>query len=185
MQESKYLIRENYRNINWKYYVYYDADSPTGLRWLNPPGYKMKSGDVAGSSRHSNGRASVRLSDKNYACSLIVWSLFNELKDGFVIDHINGNPVDNKIENLRQVSVPTNMKNTKKKINKIGKTGVYLLTSKTDNYYVANWIDPDGTKRTINYSISKLGEIHALHLATYTRDYFVKMNGNYSDRHGQ
>ena len=52
------------------------------------------------------------------------------MPDGYEIDHINGNRLDNRAENLRLASHAQNMRNVKKlNTNKTGFKGVSLLSS--------------------------------------------------------
>jgi len=56
----------------------------------------------------------------------VVWEMFNDkLEKGFQIDHINGNILDNRIENLRKATHAENQWNAKKRVdNKSGIKGV-------------------------------------------------------------
>jgi hypothetical protein len=60
-----------------------------------------------------------------------VWEHYNgELEEGYVIDHINGVVYDNRIENLRKLTVQENACNKKlHNKNKSGVSGVHYITS--------------------------------------------------------
>jgi hypothetical protein len=56
----------------------------------------------------------------------IVWYLYYNQWPKYVIDHIDGNTTNNRIENLRDVTRKTNSRNMKRsKANKSGVTGVF------------------------------------------------------------
>ena len=76
---------------------------------------KIKKGDIVGSVTTS-GYKRVTIDYKEYPLHRIVFFMHY----GYVpeiIDHINGNPLDNKIENLRDATLQTNQYNRKKGIN--------------------------------------------------------------------
>ena len=76
---------------------------------------KIKIGDEAG-SMYSNGYLNVKLHQKPYAVHRIIFMMFN----GFlpkILDHIDGNKLNNKIENLRECDYVTNGYNRKLGIN--------------------------------------------------------------------
>lgn len=62
----------------------------------------------------------------NMLVHLAIWIMHNgEIPEGMEIDHINGNPLDNRIENLRLASRSQNAFNTRiRKSNKSGVKGV-------------------------------------------------------------
>ena len=127
-----------------------DSDSETGLTWLprkNAPkqwntryanksaGYKH----IVKKTKRETWRVDIKYRDK--VCKLyahrIVWLLNNKNIDASLeIDHINRNPLDNRIENLRLETKSRNMQNRKKcSRNKSGIKGVYY--DKFHKKYVA------------------------------------------------
>lgn len=87
------------------------------------------SGRAAASSL--NGRYLVAaINKKFYLCHRIVWCMHNGSWPDGDIDHINGNKLDNRIENLREVNRSQNMSNIAKpqKNNKSGYIGVFWAT---------------------------------------------------------
>ena len=186
------MKRDRYREINWQEIVYYDETSRTGLRWKVSPSYKCKPGDEAGSAYDN--RWIIRYKDKNYKCHVIIWSLFNTLNDGMVIDHFDRNALNNKISNLRGVTMEVNMRNRKKpQTNKTGKTGVYFseakeVVVKIPSYYAAVWT-VDGKKFEKRFSIGDLTDEEAFRLACEYRDNIInQLNADgfgYTETHGQ
>lgn len=112
--------------------LYYDNGK---LHWKESRG-SVKKGSLAGCS-DNNGYILIRIDSVLYKAHRIVWIMHNdEIQDDMQIDHINGIPYDNRIENLRLVSNSENNKNkTVRKGNKSGINGVVWL--KRDNKWLA------------------------------------------------
>lgn len=73
---------------------------------------RVKAGKRAGSI--SSGRRYVMINKKMYFEHRLAWLyVYGKFPDG-VIDHIDGNPLNNAIANLRDVSVSVNQQNLKK-----------------------------------------------------------------------
>lgn len=82
----------------------------------------------AGSIGSSRGERyeSISVYGKLYKAHRLAWMYIHGSMPSKDIDHINGNTLDNRIVNLRNVSKSVNCKNkTKMKNNKTGVTGVY------------------------------------------------------------
>lgn len=86
-----------------------------------------KAGKVVGNIRkNQNGKSyrSVKIDNQTYLVHRICWAIYNNIQPDMV-DHINGNGVDNRILNLRSVTVAENNRNARKhKTNTSGYSGV-------------------------------------------------------------
>jgi hypothetical protein len=85
-------------------------------------------GKEAGSPR-PDGYRIVNKFKVQYYVHRVIWCLHHgELPDEMRIDHINGQRTDNRIENLRLVSVTENNRNARlQHLNRSGLHGVYFL----------------------------------------------------------
>lgn len=74
---------------------------------------------------------------KTYGVHRIVWEMFNgPIPDGYMVDHVNGDPFDNRIANLRLATRAQNNQNTSlRKDNKTGCRGV-CWDKKSNKYRV-------------------------------------------------
>lgn len=83
----------------------------TGLLiWRVTRGKAIK-GNTAGSIQ-KNGYLAVNFQGKKYLSHRLAWFLYYGSWPKYHIDHIDRNPLNNSIENLRDVSRSTNMLNT-------------------------------------------------------------------------
>jgi hypothetical protein len=82
------------------------------IYWKKNTAYQSKVGQKIGTKSHQNGYLRVQLHKKQYFVHRIIFTMFY----GFIpteVDHIDGNPGNNKIENLRNVSRTQNCINTR------------------------------------------------------------------------
>jgi len=89
----------------------YDPDTGA-FRWNHSPNRRIKAGDLAGSI--VNGRAFVCVLGVKIPAGRAAWMLANGTEPSGVIDHINGNPLDNRIANLRDVTQQVNTQNQRR-----------------------------------------------------------------------
>lgn len=177
--------------MNWGDYLVYDETSPSGLRWVASRGNKAKAGDVVGSqltyghwmlSLTQNGK------ERQFLNHRVIWEILNgPIREGLHIDHLDGNPSNNKIENLRVVTNTVNRRNMKQdKRNTTGVTGVKF--DRQNNRYVAHWCGLKGEKLQRYFSVKKHGNSEALRLACECRKNAIEelnaQGAGYTERHG-
>ena len=183
---------------------YYCETSSTGLRFNKDivkgrgKGYVYKKkGEEAGCLMFMRGKEKhmIRVQINNGRCASvhrIIWTIvFGEIEDGYVIDHIDGNPFNNKIDNLRSIPSGENARNSKKrKDNKTGVTGVVFREGsppKSYEGYMALWKE-GGKSCSRTFSINKYGEELAFLCACEMREKMVRIlninDAGYTERHG-
>lgn len=181
--------------IDFSKFVYLDQESPTGLRWAYEGGKGISKhyvGDVAG-VKQQNQSYRIWLDGSFYKVHRIIFEMFYgvQLKTVDVIDHRNGNPLDNTVENLRVVTRKVNSRNmNKNKNNKTGIVGVSVDEKRSGyKYAVAQWRDLEGKHRSKSFSFKTFGENQALELARQHRELMIfEMNtagAGYSNDHGK
>ena len=180
-------------------YFYYDETSPTCLRWkvekLSGKDFQRKStkiGGVAGGLRKGeNGapkKATVFLNGVHLMVHNVVWSLFNlEVPHGMVIDHLDGNPWNNKIENLQYKTTQHNCHNKKARCTRdVGLQGTGWTTYAGQLYAVAYWSE-NKKPRSRKFSVRTYGLIPAQYKACEFRmKTLLRLNdqgAKYTERH--
>lgn len=176
---------------------YVDETSSTGLRYKknrykNKGATSKRAGDEAGQIKYlPNGkprgfRVKLTFPDgvkKELPVHRIVYLLLHKKLDStLVIDHIDGNPLNNTEANLREVTQEQNTRNKKPKEG-FDIQGVYLKNGR-------QWfceITENNVRQTIGFSIKKYGYDCALQMAIEKRKEFLmqlKQKGiEYSERH--
>lgn len=118
-------------------YLKYDSNSVTGLVWRVDRGNSgSKAGNAAGSLK-ATGAYDFTLRNRKYLNHRVIWYLFyGELDPDKEIDHLDGDPKNNKIDNLRLVHRTLNARNHKMLcINTSGVTGVKLTNAGKGHRY--------------------------------------------------
>lgn len=178
-------------------YLEYDTTSPSCLRWKKKywKGSNVSIGDVAGSLDKTNGYWKLNALGCKKEVHKVVWALFNNFEDqtGKQIDHIDGNPLNNRIENLRLVPKELNARNQKRQHNsKTGINGVVyceLLTKKgtPTSRYTAT-VYKGGKRVSKTFSVRKYGKEAAKSMAIAWREREIKKlkeeGYGYTKRHG-
>jgi malate synthase len=124
----------------------------------------------------------------------LVWFItYGKFPDG-VIDHLDGDPSNNRIENLRDVPQRVNMQN-RKKFNRIEvdlPTGVKVGNrNKFDEIlgYAAQWYDMNGKLCAVYFGIREYHTLEAALAAAIARrdievNHLKDLGAAYTERHG-
>ena len=108
--------------IPFNYYFVYDNGI---LRRAVSNNTKHKVGEIVG---YKSGRyRRLKIHNKSYMIHRVIWEMFNGvIPTGMEVDHIDRNPTNNKIANLRLATPSENSRNYSAKSNsKTGVRGVY------------------------------------------------------------
>lgn len=198
---------KDYNSVDWSKLFTYDPSVTTGLRWKvdRMAGrwmkiYAAKAGDPAGSIHtdlDKNYKAcNVPHKGTNWFAARVIWILHKGYLDNEdVIDHIDGNTLNNSIENLRAVKQSVNNKNAcKRKDNQTGISGVHFTTASNHKggvytYVTTEWYGHEGKKKSKHFSVGKLGLLPAFAEAVkYRVEIINKLRSHgyeYSENHGK
>ena len=130
-------------------YFYYDPSVPSCLR--NKVSRSSARKDLPQGTLGNRGYWQIRLLGQRLVQHRIIWELhFGPIPEGMVIDHIDRDKSNNRIENLRCVSQSSNMTNQPQR-NSSGYKGVYQNQS-SGKYQVRSLKDRKYLKtvKTIN-----------------------------------
>lgn len=191
----------DYNKIIWDNLLYYDETSPSCLRWkiniLNCTHKKnilVHKDSIAGTKQYrktGNPKAwVVTYNGRQYVSHRIIAVLvLKENIEDKVIDHLDRNPFNNKISNLKVKTAAENNRNMpKNKNNKTGITGIFYEENGNFKYYVATW-SVEGKAKSKRYSLLKYTAEKAFELACQYRQKmleYLNQNGcNYEENHGK
>ena len=163
-----------------------DYDPETGrMVWKSRPREMFKSdknwkwwntryaGTEAASSLATYGHRQLKINDRSYAGHRVAWAIHHGEWPN-IIDHINGKPADNRICNLRNVTMMENQRN--QKLHRCNTSGVCGVSWNTKT---GKWMAHIGLLgRRIN-----LGEYEDKEMAIVARRAAQKVLG-YTNRHG-
>lgn len=102
---------------------YFSYDPDTGvIKWKSRPEkgaiWNAKYPGREAGCITENGYKQIRLNGRGYRYHRVAWALFfGTVPDDMLIDHRNGNKLDNRIENLRTATLAQNSRNKKKNSN--------------------------------------------------------------------
>ena len=172
--------------------LYYDENSPSGLCWRvsRTNGWcPVTAGAPAGSIKYEdNGNPScwmIKHKGHGLGAHRAIWVLLNrDIPEGLIIDHLDGNPLNNRIDNLKLKTKADNTRNRKSTSSLL--TGVTTrLTPAGGRNYTAHWT-VNGVLKTRTFAVNKYGE-DAYRLACEVRlaeiEKLVAKGLDYTDRH--
>lgn len=184
---TKTLTREQFQNYH------YSTVSRTGLILINKENIPIHAGYAKYDSK-SRKPASYRININgiNYPVHRVIWAIVHgSIGETEMIDHIDGNPFNNKLENLRIGTPALNARNSSKHCNnKTGYTGVSPYFKKQTNSYgfTATWVD-EGKVRSKQFSSRKYGVTVAFKMAVDHRKAMIEQLNvkgyGYTERHGK
>lgn len=133
----------------------------TGIfRWKVSRG-AIKQGDVAGC--RSDVRVLIGVNKRLYKAHRLAWLYMHGVYPPDVVDHIDGDPANNRIANLRLATVQQNTHNAKR-ARRDSQTGLIGVTQhKKSGLYRAS-IQYDGKRHSLGYYKTP-EEAHAVYLA--------------------
>jgi len=182
-------------NLNWEEYFKLDDKSPSGLiRVKNWSEKRMQVYTFGHQHFRKNGKPHawvIGFKGQDYYVHRIIWVMVHgSIDSGLVVDHLNGDPFNNNIENLSLKTHKDNSRNQCKRTrNKTGETGVRLVVVRGKyRYYEANWYNLEGKFEWKHFSVLKFGEELAKSLAvTHRTEQIQKLidgGAAYTERHG-
>lgn len=132
----------------------------------------------------------LRFNNKSYHVHNLIWEMCTGQKVTKIIDHIDGNPFNNKIDNLREVDFASNARNVKiSSRNKTGVVGVCLSSASDGHYtyYEAFVSDLDGKLVRKRFSFKSDKEEAFQKACNWRKEQLELLNSlgaGYTERHG-
>jgi len=153
--------------------------------WKISPNNRIKEGQEVACKDGQRGQITVTFEgkSKNYRLHRVAWLLHYGSWPKGCLDHVNNNPSDNRIENLRECSHSDNMKNQKvRRDSSTGYKGVCYRPSKSGGFYTAqiyynNKLRYIGSYKTAEQAASAYDEA-----AILLHKEFAKTNADYCSR---
>ena len=132
---------------------------------------------------NSQGYRRVKIAGQMYLVHRLIWRLTHGVWPTNEIDHIDGDRLNNRLTNLRDVPKTLNQRNNCRRLdNSSGIVGISQIQHPA-KYWVAQWFD--GKKKNKWFSVEKYGDETAKQMAIQYRIERVKELGGYTKRHGQ
>jgi len=176
-------------------YFKLDENSPSGLvrirsKWNNSIAGQNVGVRMFETSGEPNGWV-LRFKNNDYKVHRIIWTLLHgEIDSLLVVDHLDGNPFNNNINNLKVKTQKNNSRNQRlHNNNTTGYSGIHLANNTRGyQYYVARWNELDGNRKSKCFSVLEFGDSGAKILAIEHRkkeiQRLIEEGADYTERHG-
>lgn len=182
-------------NLDWSNHFKLDNRSPSGVVRIKDRYNNDIEGYAVGHKQYrKNGKPMawvLKFQGRPYLVHRIIWVMtYTTINPKLVIDHLDGDPFNNQINNLSLKTAANNARNKSQLTNNTsGITGVRLMELNGGLwYYEANWHDFDGKLNQKRFSIKKLGKETAKALAATYREQQIQRliieGADYTNRHG-
>ena len=183
-----------YSKEEYEKYFKIDSESPSNLSriqggWngyyhrgkLGPCGYTTNA-----NLKKSNTYWKISLNGRSTLIHHIVWILAgNTLENNMIIDHIDGNGLNNHISNLRQISKASNCKS--KRLYKNNTFGISGIALRSDSYVARLYIDDRRVSRSFSISKYDSQELALKAAQEWRAERIAELNkqgAGYTERHG-
>lgn len=144
------------------------------LYWTKKPCKNVRVGDEAGHHCKSKGYIRILFRGSHYRTHRVAWFLVKGEQPPDILDHINNNKTDNRIENLREATQSQNSFNAKtRKDNTSGIKGVHwhklnkrwVARVKINNKYIhiGNFTDLDEAEQAVKEARQQIHGEYANH----------------------
>jgi hypothetical protein len=160
------MIDQNYLKSRLRY------NPDTGeFIWLSVSSLsRTRVGSIA-RARDSNGYRIIKLKGKRYYQHRLAWLYVYGEWPSALIDHIDCDPSNNRISNLRLATYGQNVSNSKKVISASGYRGVYLMKS-TGRWLAC--VTSNGKRTNLGYHATKEEAFEAYKVAA------IKLHGEFA-----
>jgi len=134
----KYLTADHFRRTS----------DPRGPEWNANAYNAANAGKEAFTSADRRGYRHGKVYNVNYQAHRVIWKMMHGV-DPICIDHINGDPSDNRLVNLRSCTNAENSRNYRKPTGSSQYRGVCWV--KRDKAWAASISNGNGSKRSLGY----------------------------------
>ena len=176
----------DYSSINWSEFVEYSSDSITGLCYISN---KQQAGRKHSQKAVDSGRIGWVLSYKGsrwLVHRIIACLELGGIKQCDVVDHLDGNPYNNKINNLRVTDQSTNLKNKCKQSNNTsGINGVGIYTRENGSRLVVATFKSHRKAVSKSFHVIDGDESSALMNGANWLQEMQNADGLFTERHGK
>lgn len=155
------------------------TSDPRGAQWYCNSWNAKNAGKQSESGRSGSGHVFVKIFGQQYYAHRVAWAIYHRRQPIGQIDHIDGDPTNNRIDNLRCVSLHENQRNKARPSN--NKSGVVGVSWHKQNSYWAAQISYRIQGKIVR---EFLGGFHSLEDAAAARKDAEKRLG-FHENHGR